>query len=138
MRGGLLLPVFRMTDMTPRIRPAPFSLRLTAEDRARLDRDAAGMSLGSYVRWRLFDPDKPPPRTRGKFPVKDHQALSRVLAALGQSRIANNLNQLAAAAHLGALPVTPDVEASLNEAARQVASMRQMLIKALDVRDDTP
>lgn len=116
-------------------RPAPFSLRLTPEDRAQLERDAAGMSLGSYIRWRLFDPANPPPRHRGKFPVKDHQALSRVLAALGQSRIANNLNQLAAAAHIGALPVTPDIETDLREAAVHIAEMRRMLIAALDLRD---
>lgn len=111
--------------------PATFTLRLTPEDRKRLERDAAGMSLGSYVRWRLFDPDSPPPRHRGKFPVKDHQALSRVLAALGQSRIASNLNQLAAAAHIGALPTTPEIEADLAEAARHVALMREALIAAL-------
>lgn len=110
-------------------------MRLTPEERVRLEHDAAGMSLGSYVRWRLFDPTSPPPRHRGKFPVKDHQALSRVLAALGQSRIANNLNQLAAAAHIGGLPVTPDIEADLREAAAHIATMRQMLLAALDFRE---
>lgn len=84
-------------------RPAPLSLRLTPEDRERLESDAVGMSLGAYIRWRLFDPDRPPPRHRGKAPVKDHQALSAVLGQLGQSRIASNLNQLAKAANAGAL-----------------------------------
>lgn len=116
--------------------PATFTLRLTPEDRRRLERDATGMSLGAYVRWRLLDPDTPPPRYRGKFPVKDHQALSRVLAALGQSRIANNLNQLAAAAHIGALPVTPDVEADLHEAVRHVAAMRNALFDALNLSSE--
>ncbi|WP_188063481.1 hypothetical protein [Sphingobium sp. KCTC 72723] len=51
-------------------RPAPLSVRLSPENRARLERDAAGMSLGSYIHWRLFDPDTPPPRRRGKNPVK--------------------------------------------------------------------
>lgn len=59
------------------------------------------MSLGSYIQWRLFDPDTPPPRRRGKTPVKDHVALSKALAALGQSRIASNLNQIARAIHTG-------------------------------------
>jgi hypothetical protein len=94
------------------------------------------MSLGAYIRWRVFDPDKPPPRRRGQFPVKDQQALSRVLAGLGQSRLANNLNQLAAAAHVGALPVTPDIESDLRDAARHVAEMRKMLIAALNLTDD--
>lgn len=130
---------YSVTDMPDLSkRPPPFSLRLTPEDRARLEHDAAGMSLGSYIRWRLFDPANPPPRHRGKFPVKDHQALSRVLAALGQSRIANNLNQLAAAAHIGALPVTPDIESDLREAAEHVAQMRLMLLAALDLREGGP
>lgn len=125
-----------MTDTKPPQRPAPFSLRRTPEDRARLERDSAGMSLGLYIRWRLFDPDRPPPRHRGKFPVKDHQALSRVLAALGQSRIAANLNQLAKAAHIGALPVTPEIESDLNEAILHIGEIRRMLIEALDLTDE--
>lgn len=124
-----------MTDMPPSDAPATFTLRLTPEDRERLVRDSAGMSMGAYIRWRVFDPDRPPPRRRGKFPVKDHQALSQVLAALGQARIASNLNQLAAAAHVGALPVTPDIEAKLREAVRDIAAMRKMPVDALDLSE---
>lgn len=80
---------------------SPFSLRLTFEERARLEHDAAGMSLGSYIRWRVFDPGNPPPRRRGKMPVKDYQALGCLLGKLGESRLASNLNQLARAAHTG-------------------------------------
>ena len=91
-------------------RPAPFSLRLTFEERARLEKDATGISLSAYIKWRIFDPDKPPPRKRGKAPVKDHKVLAALLAKLGQSRLASNLNQLAKAVHTGSLPVTPDTE----------------------------
>lgn len=120
-----------------RKRQAPFSLRLTFEQRARLEADAAGMSLAAYIHWRLFDPDQPPPRQRGKAPVKDQEAIARVIGLLGQSRIANNLNQLARQANLGTLPVTPDTEAALAEAAADIAAMRQMLVKALGL-DATP
>ena len=47
----------------------PFSLRLTFEERAKLERDAAGMALGAYIRSRLLDPETVAPRKRGKFPV---------------------------------------------------------------------
>lgn len=114
-----------------RKRQAPFSLRLTFEQRARLEADAAGMSLAAYIHWRLFDPDQPPPRQRGKAPVKDQEAIARIIGLLGQSRIANNLNQLAKQANLGTLPVTPDTETALAEAAADIAAMRQMLVKAL-------
>jgi len=138
MRGGFVSPSTRMIDMTLNDRPATFTLRLTPEDRLRLERDAAGMSLGAYIRWRVFDPNRPPPKSRNKFPVKDHQALSKALAALGQSRIANNLNQLAAAAHIGALPVTPEIEGDLRECVQHVAAIRKILIAALDLVDDAP
>ena len=50
----------------------PVSLRMTFAEKAKLERDAAGMSLSSYIRWRLFDPDNVPPHSRGKYPVGDH------------------------------------------------------------------
>jgi hypothetical protein len=134
MWGWLPIAVI-VTAMPKPPRPAPLSLRLTPEDRARLERDAAGMSLRSYIRWRLFDPDKPPPRRRRKAPVKDHQALSAVLAQLGTSRIAGNLNQLAKAVNSGSLILTPDVEADLHEAMEAIAFIRRALIDALGMGD---
>ena len=123
--------------MSKRKRPSPFCLRLTFEQRAKLEAGAAGMSLASYIHWRLFDPDQPPPRQRGKAPVKDQEAIARVIGLLGQSRIANNLNQLAKQANLGTLPVTPDTEAALLEAAADISAMRDMLVRALGL-DATP
>lgn len=111
--------------------PPPFSLRLTFEERARLERDAAGMSLGAYIRSRLFGDDVPPRRTRGKFPVKDKAALAKVLAALGASRLSQNLNQLARAVNIGALPVTPETDAELRDACRAVVELRDELLRAL-------
>lgn len=122
--------------MTRTKRPAPLSLRLGPEDRERLERDAAGMSLGSYIRWRIFDPEKPPPRQSGKAPVKDHRALSELVAKFGASRIASNLNQLAKAANSGSLVLTPEVEADLREATDAIADMRRLLIAALNMSDD--
>ncbi len=111
----------------------PISLRMTFEEKANLEKAAAGMSLSSYIRWKIFDPSTPPPQRRGKFPVKDHQALAQLLALLGQSRLANNVNQLARAANTGSLPVTPETEEALLTAVREVSNMRALLIQALDV-----
>lgn len=111
----------------------PFSLRLTFEERAKLERDAAGMALGAYIRSRLLDPETVAPRKRGKFPVKDHKLLAQLLAMLGQSRLANNVNQLAKAANTGSLPVTPEVESTLVSAMRDINLMRSLLIQALNV-----
>lgn len=114
--------------------PTPFSLRLTFEERAALEKKAAGMALGAYIRERLLGEDAAPRRTRGKFPVKDHQALGRVLATLGQSRLSSNLNQLARAANTGSLPVSPDTEEALQAACAEVAALRAELLRALGSR----
>lgn len=120
----------------PKRRPPPYSLRLSSADREKLERDRGMMSLAAYIRWRLFDPDRPPPRHRGNAPVKDQHALSSLLAQLGQSRLSNNLNQLARAVNTGSLPVSPDVEADLRHAAGEILAMRVLLIEALGLKDE--
>lgn len=114
-------------------RPAPFSLRLTFEQRAQLEQDAGNMSLAGYIQSRLFDSENPAPRRRSNRPVKDHQALAQVLGKLGQSRLSANLNQLARSANSGSLPVTPDTEAALLAAASEIREIRLMLMKALNL-----
>lgn len=116
---------------TNRCQTAPFCLRLSPQEREALERAAAGLSLGEYIRQRLFDESLPKRRTRGRFPVKDHQALSQVLAVLGRSNIPNNLNQIARAANSGSLIIGPDVRTALLSACADVAQMRRLLIAAL-------
>lgn len=110
--------------------PPPFSLRLSAEERARLETAAAGMPLGSYIKAKLFDGDLSPRRTRGQAPVKDHAALAQVLGMLGNMRLASNLNQLAKSANIGTLPVTPEVKEELALACASVIAIRAELMRA--------
>jgi len=109
----------------------PFSLRLTKDERAKLENAAAGMPLGPFIKARLLDGDLSPRRTRGQAPVKDHAALARALGLLGNLRLANNLNQLAKAANKGALPLTPEVEEELMATCAAVLAIRMELMKAL-------
>jgi len=109
----------------------PFSLRLTDEERARLEREAGDRPLGAYIRMRLLAEESVPRRQRRRRPVEDHAALAQVLAALGRSHLASNFNQLAKAANSGSLPVTPDTEAALRQACADVATMRTALLRAL-------
>ena len=128
-----------MPPSSPPSSYAPFSLRLSPEERARLEREAAGLSLGAYIRSRLFGADAAsPPKSRGKFPVKDHKALAQAIGLLGQSRIASNLNQLARAAHTGTLPVDGSIEVDLHEAVQAVADIRALLISALGLSEAGP
>ena len=59
--------------------------------------------------------------------------LALVLAELGQSRLASNINQLAKAANMGALDVTPEIERELETACREIQTMWALLIAALGV-----
>lgn len=111
--------------------PPPFSLRLTYEERARLDAERGDQSLGGYIRERLLGDDAAPRKKRGNSPVQDKEALGRVMGALGQSRLSANLNQLAKAVNSGSLPVTPETEAELIEACREVSEIRDALMRAL-------
>ena len=111
--------------------PPPFSLRLTYEERAQLLAAAKGKPLGAYIRERLLGDEASPRKRQGNSPLKDEEALGRVLGALGRSRLAANLNQLAKAVNTGSLPVTPETEADLKQACRDVAEMRADLLRAL-------
>jgi hypothetical protein len=107
------------------------SLRVTFEEKARLQREVVGVSVSDHMRQRLFDDYTPPPRRRGKVPVKDHQALAQVLGKLGKSGIASNLNQLTRSANTGSLPVTPDTEAALLAAVAEIQEIKRLLMDAL-------
>ncbi|MBK76767.1 MAG: hypothetical protein CME85_14960, partial [Henriciella sp.] len=69
----------KVANVKPK-RPAPFSLRLTKAERARLERDAGSLSLNAYIRERLFGEDVSPRRRVKKAPVQDKQELAKVLA----------------------------------------------------------
>lgn len=117
--------------------PSPLSLRLTHEERARLERDAGDSTLSSYIRWRLFGENAAPsgfsrrPKRKSRRPHVDHVILAQLLGALGKSRLASNLNQIAKAANIGALPVTKELEVELHEACAEISEMRNALMQAL-------
>jgi Mobilization protein NikA len=113
-------------------------VRFTDEERAELERKAGDLSLSAYVRSRCIGDSAPAHRTRGKRPVKDHESLAQVLGVLGQSRLSNNVNQLAKAANNGTLDLQDDTEAAIVKAAYDIAYIRMTLIKALGLTDGKP
>jgi len=92
---GSLARAYHITA-APR-RPAPFSLRLTPEERARLEAEAGGVPLGTYIKAKALGG----PALRRAGLIEDRQALSQALALLGKTHYANNLNQLAHLANMG-------------------------------------
>lgn len=123
-----------MDKERPKTRPTPFSIRLTAAERAQLQQEAGRLSIAAHVKAVLFK-DTPRKQVRGLHPVKDHQALGEVLARLGASRISSNLNQLAYAANTGTLTFDPTTTQQLNEAYQHVREIRDLLITSLGLRE---
>jgi hypothetical protein len=118
--------------------PTHLTLRLSPAEYQRLKDAAAGcgMSLSDYGRLRLFGGDDTKIRTRGKRPVKDYEALGKVLAALGHSRIASNLNQLARSANAGNFQLTPETNLLIMDSYAAIRSMKAQLMIALAVDDE--
>ncbi|WP_237072603.1 plasmid mobilization relaxosome protein MobC [Pseudaestuariivita rosea] len=115
-------------------RAAPFSLRLTAEERQQLEAQAGSMPLGSYIKSVVFASEAPRYRKRKKPPVAEQQLLAAVLAQLGKTRTANNLNQIAKHLNQGTLVIDEDLEADLKIAIAEVAWMRVTLMQALGMK----
>ena len=114
----------------------PFSLRLTEAEHAQLKRQSAGLSMAAYVRVRLFGDNEAKRITRGKFPVQDQKMLGQLLAKLGQSSLPGHLAELSDAARSGSLPLTPETDAFLRAAHREILTMKKMLMVALGIRED--
>ena len=111
--------------------PSPLTLRLTIDERAKLEELAAGMTLSAYVRACVFAEETKRRKRRPKDVVEDKKAIAEVLALLGQSRIASNLNQLAHHANLGILIVGDAEKAQIAEANAHLQTIRGLLVKAL-------
>lgn len=117
------------TDKTP----SPFSLRLSAEERAYLEYKAGSRPLGAYIRETLLG-DRCTKRRKQRKAIEDHKQLAVVLSALGQSRMSSNLNQIAKAANDGTLDMPEDTQQQLDEAYQAILAMREALFIALGMR----
>ena len=110
--------------------PSPISFRPTDKEREQLILDAGGMSQSAYIRECLFG------RRMSKrvVPHVDRVLLAQILAKLGESRIASNLNQVAHHANSGSLILDDVTIEEINEACLHVAWMRTQLIEALGLK----
>lgn len=111
--------------------PSPITLRMTTEERARLEELAAGMTLSAYIRACVFAEETKRRKRRPKNAVADKAAAAEALALLGQSRIASNLNQLAHHANLGVLAMDEHERHQIAEANAHLAAIRGLLMRAL-------
>jgi len=107
------------------------TVRFSLEEQAQLKIAASGMTISAYIRECLFGHHT----SKRVVPAADRVLLGQILAQLGASRMANNLNQLAYHANCGALVIDEATEEDINEACAHVAWMRVKLIEALGLKD---
>ncbi|MEP0068521.1 hypothetical protein [Pyruvatibacter sp.] len=122
--------------MTDKKKPSSvLSLRLTRDERSRLEHAARRQTLSAYARSVLFGADATKPRLRARRSVPDEKLLAQILGKLGQSALAQSLATLAQAVRLGSLPVTPETESAIRKACDDIAAIKSMLMKALHIRE---
>ena len=92
--------------------------------------------MSAYIRQCVFGQEAARRKRRSHVPVADQKELARVLALLGATRIANNLNQLAFQANTGSLLLDDTTLSKIEEAYSHVLSMRKALMRALGLMEE--
>ena len=114
------------------------SVRLDESERTYLESLAGSETLSSFVRQRLLGDvalqKKTRPKRKAHKPKIDQTAAAQLLASLGKSRLASNVNQISKLANSGALPVSSELEAELAQACLNIAWMRATLIIVLGIK----
>ncbi len=122
-------PRYKTTRDCPRV-----TIRLSIDDHEHLKRLAGDMALATYIRTKALGKTVPRKRDRSSTSVIDKQSLAQMLGFLGQSRIANNLNQLAYHANVGSLVMDEETNELILEAYEHVLFLRNTLIAALGMQ----
>ncbi len=119
----------------PKKKVPRITMRLTDEELAKLKNLSSGMSLSAYIRKCLFGKSAASRKVRSRVPVKDQEALAQVLGLLGQTHIANNLNQIAYEANCGSLLIDEETENEIKMACAHIVWIRVKLIEALGIKN---
>lgn len=122
------------TDKTGKT--TPISIRLSADERSRLESEAGKLSLSEYIRARVFGDE----RRKRQVPAPKIEArqLAHVLAVLGQSELAPSLRDLLRAVQIGDLPSSEKTEARLAAACEATQQIRHHLMTALGLVEGAP
>lgn len=120
------VPTHKITRDCPRV-----TVRFSRNDYERLQEMADGAALSIFLRAKALEEKLPMRKGRSASSIKDKQAMAQLLGLLGQSRIANNLNQLAYHANIGSLQLDEETKSQIVEAYDHVLFIRQTLMRAL-------
>lgn len=116
-------------------RAPPLSLRLSAGERAELERLAGERSLNGYIRGRLFAGSETlqAPRTR-QTTIHDDASLAQVLRALGNAECIRDIGNLRVAYDEGNVFLGEEAELAVRQACADIAVMRRDLVVALGLK----
>lgn len=138
MRSSLpdhIEPKFNGAAKKPQKRTPPVSIRFSDTQRSELEVRAKGQPLGPYIRNYVLDGHGFERKKRGQNPIKDHQALARVLRALGKSELGTYLCALHQLTNDGQFIADADTIEGLRKACTDITSLRNDLISALGLRE---
>ena len=105
-------------------------MRFTEAERALLQQRAGRQSFSAYVRDTVLG-GQVAPRRKSQTTSVDHALIGKALGLLGQSRLSQNMNQIAKGMNQGSLPITPDVLLDVMDACEDIRLMRKALLIAL-------
>lgn len=113
----------------------PVSIRFNETQRRELEKRAKGQALGPYIRDYVLNGHGIERKTRNRNPIKDHEALARVLSALGRSELYNNINEALTLLAASQTQCDGKIENCLLDACADISAMRHSLILALGLQD---
>lgn len=109
------------------------SVRLTLEERDRLEALAGERPVSAYVRSRLFGTGGTRRRSKRRQ-TPDNAALAQVLAALGRSDLSASMKWIQGSIEGGAVRLNPEESLALRDACADISQMRRDLIMALGLK----
>lgn len=116
----------------------PVSIRVTAEEKARLQAMAGSLAVSSYIRHKLFD-DAAVVRAKRyqkkpRQPHIDHAQIAQLLGMFGQSELARSMLALSLAVQMGELEASAEVETKITQACTEIHDIKVALIMALGIK----
>ena len=116
-------------------RMAPLSIRLSPDERARLEVLAGKQPIGAFVKSRLFAAnDNIPPLPNSRPIVNERVGFAKMLGMLAQMDVFLTLKALLKAVGNGHVQLKPETESALNAAFLDLREIRRLLIEAQKVK----
>jgi hypothetical protein len=107
----------------------PCSIRLTVEERKKLEAYAGDMTLSDFIRSRLFD--VPSPRKKFRRLRADQVLLAKIWVELRHQHISNNLNRVVKAIEEGELETSDRLDMQLHLLRSDLRRLRRYIREAL-------